>query len=94
MRFLITGATSMIGLALGEELLEQGHQLVMVARRMTEDLERFTHSPNTAVVFCDMCDYGKIADLVLGMGHEVKRETIENCRNRIFNVIGQFSISC
>lgn len=66
MRFLITGATSMIGLALGKELLEQGHQLVMVARRMAEELELFTHTPNATIVFCDMCDYGRVADLVTG----------------------------
>ncbi|WP_242852518.1 NAD-dependent epimerase/dehydratase family protein, partial [Anaerostipes hadrus] len=53
-------------MALGKELLEQGHQLVMVARRMAEELELFTHTPNATIVFCDMCDYGRVADLVTG----------------------------
>lgn len=56
----------MIGLALGQKLLEQGHQLVLIARRMTDELKQLARSENTAVVLCDMCDYGRIAERING----------------------------
>ena len=56
----------MIGLVLEKKLLEHGHKIVAVARRMTDALDQLNCSENVSIVLCDMCNYGKLADMVDG----------------------------
>ena len=56
----------MIGLVLEKKLLEHGHKIVAVARRMTDALDQLNCSENVSVVLCDMCNYGRLASLIDG----------------------------
>lgn len=66
MRILIAGATSMIGLALEKKLLEDGHQIVAVTRRMTQALHQIKNAQNVSVVLCSMDEYYHISDWLTG----------------------------
>lgn len=64
MRFLITGATSMIGLALEKELLERGHEIVAVARRESDELKALARQGCVQTILCEMCDYKSLSSFV------------------------------
>lgn len=58
MRIMITGATSMIGWALTQKLVEQGHRVVAVVRRETDELKTLQEAGRVEVIRCDMSEYG------------------------------------
>lgn len=58
MRIMITGATSMIGWALTQKLVEQGHEVVAVVRRETDELKALQETGRVEVIRCDMSEYG------------------------------------
>lgn len=62
MTVLITGATSMIGLALERELIKRGHQIIAVARRESEELKELTKQGSLRTILCDMRDYSHITE--------------------------------
>lgn len=66
MRILVTGATSMIALAVQRRLLLAGHEIVAVARRRTDRLDALSSLGTVETVLCDMQDYGSLADRVHG----------------------------
>lgn len=63
MRVLMTGATSMIGIALGRELLKQGHEVVAVCRKISADLEALFKQGNLSVVPRTMAEYENFLDV-------------------------------
>ena len=62
MKVLITGATSMIGYAASERLLQDGHEVVAVVRRESEKLKALTGTGRVTVVICEMEDYDQQED--------------------------------
>jgi len=64
MKVLITGATSMIGYAASERLLQDGHEVVAVVRRESEKLKALTGTGRVTVVICEMEDYGSVSEQV------------------------------
>lgn len=66
MRLVISGATSMIGAALANKLLENDHEVVAVVRPNTKKTETLKKSPNLSIVECNMKDYAKLNGLIQG----------------------------
>ncbi|MDN3525123.1 SDR family NAD(P)-dependent oxidoreductase [Halomonas sabkhae] len=67
-RIWLTGATSGIGLALAERLLDQGHRVALSARRHAELSELADGHPNALVLPVDMTDRGA----VLGVAEDIE----------------------
>lgn len=66
MRILVTGATSMIGSALCEKLLEQNHEVLGVVRENSPyDFSGFQKYKFTRIE-CNMDNYGELAQLISG----------------------------
>lgn len=66
MRIVISGATSMIGAALANKLLENNHEVVAVVRKNTKKTDTLIKSPNLSIVECNMEDYGELNNLIQG----------------------------
>lgn len=66
MRIVISGATSMIGAALTNKLLENSHEVVAVVRPNTKKTETLINSSNLSIVECDMEDYAELGSLIQG----------------------------
>ena len=66
MRIVISGATSMIGAALTNQLLRNNHEVVAVVRPNTRKTELLNTSPNLSVVACNMEDYAELENLISG----------------------------
>ncbi len=66
MRIVISGATSMIGAALANKLLENSHEVVAVVRPNTKKTETLINSSNLSIVECDMEDYADLDSLIQG----------------------------
>lgn len=66
MRIVISGATSMIGAALTNELLAKNHEVVTVVRTNSKKTEALNNSPNLSIVECNMEDYSKLNNLIQG----------------------------
>lgn len=66
MRIAISGATSMIGAALTNKLLENNHEVVAVVRANTKKTETLNKSPNLSIVECNMEDYAELDSLIQG----------------------------
>ena len=54
MRIVVSGATSMIGSALTNELLERGHEVIAVVRNNCKKLNALNQSELLTIVDCDM----------------------------------------
>lgn len=66
MRIVISGATSMIGAALANKLLENNHEVVAVVRPNTKKIETINKSQNLSIVECSMEDYAELNSLIQG----------------------------
>lgn len=66
MRIIITGATSMIGWALTRKLIDQGHEVVAVVRRETNELKTLRELGQVEVIQCDMNEYGSALSRIKG----------------------------
>lgn len=66
MRILVTGATSMVGLAVEKRLLLDGHEVIAVARRKSEKLLRLSEFGKIETVLCDMNEYASISEKISG----------------------------
>lgn len=66
MRIVISGATSMIGAALANKLLENNHEVVAVVRSNTKKIEALNKSQNLSIVGCNMEDYAELNSLIQG----------------------------
>lgn len=64
MRIVVSGATSMIGAALVNQLLARGYEVIAVVRQNCSKLYVLNLSDNLTIVNCDMCDYGSIDTLI------------------------------
>lgn len=66
MRIVISGATSMIGAALTNRLLENNHEIIAVARPNSKKIVVLKRSPNLSIVECNMEDYSELNNLIQG----------------------------
>ena len=66
MRIVISGATSMIGAALTNKLLDNNHDVVAVVRPNSKKIDALYKSPNLSNVECNMEDYAELSNLVEG----------------------------
>lgn len=66
MKIAISGATSMIGSALANELLGQGHEVIAIVRNDCKKLSVLNKSDLLTIVKCDMCDYRTLDILIDG----------------------------
>ena len=64
MRIVISGATSMIGAALTNKLLDNNHDVVAVVRPNSKKIDALYKSPNLSNVECNMEDYAELSNLV------------------------------
>ena len=64
MKIVVSGATSMIGSALTNELLERGHEVIAVVRNNCKKVNVLNQSELLTIVNCDMCDYQKLSVLI------------------------------
>lgn len=62
MKFVITGATSFIGLELIDYLLAHNHSVVAVCRQDSKGLSFIPHE--VKIVVSKMCDYGRLCDAI------------------------------
>lgn len=62
MKFVITGATSFIGLELIDYLLAHNHSVVAVCRQDSKGLSFIPHE--VEIVVSKMCDYGRLCDAI------------------------------
>lgn len=62
MKFVITGATSFIGLELIDYLLAHNHSVVAVCRQDSKGLSFIPHG--VEIVASKMCDYGRLCDAI------------------------------
>lgn len=60
MRFIITGATSFIGLEFTKLVLECGHDVFAVCREGSKSFEKLPKDPSLSVVFAPMDEYAKL----------------------------------
>ena len=66
MRIAISGATSMIGSALTNKLLENNHEVIAVVRPNSKKTDVLNKSPNLFIVECNMEDYSELNNLIQG----------------------------
>lgn len=66
MRIAVSGATSMIGAAIVNRLLLQGHEVIAIVRKSCKKLDTLNTSDNLTLVSCDMCDYRAINGMING----------------------------
>ena len=66
MKILIVGATSMIGAALTERLLNNEHQVIAVMRPQSSKRQELEKLPIIKSVFCNMEDYGTLSERIDG----------------------------
>lgn len=66
MRIVISGATSMIGAALTNKLLENNHEVIAVVRPHSKKTDILNKSPNLFIVECNMVDYTELNNLIQG----------------------------
>ena len=66
MRIVISGATSMIGAALTNKLLENNHEVIAVVRSNSKKVEALNRSSKLSIVECNMEDYAKLDNLIEG----------------------------
>ena len=66
MRIVISGATSMIGAALTNKLLENTHEIIAVVRPNSKKTVVLNQSSNLSIVECNMEDYSELNNLIQG----------------------------
>ena len=66
MRIVISGATSMIGAALANKLLDNNHEVIAVVRPNSKKIEALNKSQNLSIVECNMEDYAELNSLIQG----------------------------
>lgn len=66
MRIVISGATSMIGSALTNALLDQKYDVIAIVRKNSSKTGVLNRSPNLSIVECNMEDYSSLSDLIDG----------------------------
>ena len=66
MRIVISGATSMIGAALTNKLLENNHEIIAVVRPNSKKTVGLNKSPKLSIVECNMEDYATLGGLIAG----------------------------
>ena len=64
MNIAISGATSMIGAALTNRLLERNHNVIAIIRRESSKIETINSSPNLSVIQCNMEDYCALDNII------------------------------
>lgn len=85
MRFLLTGSTGMIGLAVTKYLISQGHFVYMVARKDSNKLDKIPESKLVKVIKCDLSELNTLTldsgiDYLIHLGWD---KTIGDGRNNI-----------
>lgn len=63
-RVIITGATSMLGVALVNECSRLGVKVIAVVRPGTEKVARLPRNPMVTAIECDMSDYGSLHEKI------------------------------
>lgn len=63
-RVIITGATSMLGVALVNECSRQGVKVFAVVRPGTEKVARLPRNPMVTAIECDLSDYGSLHEKI------------------------------
>lgn len=63
MKVLISGATSMIGAALTNKMLLEGHEVIAIVRKRSKKIEALEWNERLTIIECDMVDYGVIDKL-------------------------------
>lgn len=66
MRIVISGATSMIGAALTNKLLENNHEVIAVVRPNSKKTKALDNNPKLSIVECNMEDYADLNNLIKG----------------------------
>lgn len=66
MRIVISGATSMIGAALTNRLLENNHEIIAVVRPNSKKTVVLKKCPKLSIVECNMEDYATLGGLIAG----------------------------
>ena len=66
MRIVISGATSMIGAALTNKLLENTHEIIAVVRPNSKKIVGLSKSLKLSIVECSMEDYSELNNLIQG----------------------------
>lgn len=66
MRIVISGATSMIGSALTNVLLDQKHDVISIVRKKSRKTGVLNKRSNLVIVECNMEDYSQLGDLIDG----------------------------
>ena len=61
---VITGATSMLGVALANECIRQGVEVFAVVRPGTEKVTRLHRNPMVTIIECDLSDYGSLHEKI------------------------------
>ena len=64
MKYIITGATSFIGVELCQYLLARGHEVYAICRQVSEKAEILPKDANLHIVFSDMSDYRNLGQKV------------------------------
>lgn len=64
MRFVVTGATSFLGLSLCRRLLLGQNEVFAVCRKKSTKVGALPESPYLSVVFADMCGYGQLHKVI------------------------------
>ena len=64
MRFVITGATSFLGVALCEYLINHHDEVFAVCRKGSSKITALPINSNLRIVYADMCDYASLSKLI------------------------------
>ncbi len=64
MRYIVTGATSFIGVQLCNFLLDEGHEVFAVCRKESSRLSVIPRQKNIHIVYADMSDYRQLASQI------------------------------
>ena len=64
MVFIITGATSFIGLEFTKLVLECGHEVYAVCRKESKSIEKLPHDPALTLVYASMDEYSVLASKI------------------------------
>lgn len=64
MRFVVTGATSFLGVALCEYLINHHDEVFAVCRKGSSKITALPINSNLRIVYADMCDYASLCKLI------------------------------
>ena len=63
-KVIVTGANGFVGTSVCKELVAKGVEVVAVVRRRDEDFCKFAEPNGIRIVFCDLSDFHKLAEII------------------------------